>query len=129
MSDVNSPRTRRRYGRLPVLGYPTQEVAEFSMAVLTAKAEDSRKRADELAQGIEALLGRWASLVAVPLDVLDRVERAIVKAHVDNMLRLNGKQPPVEKAVPAGASASLHDLTCMGPASEYGCTCRPVYVA
>lgn len=51
-------------------------------------AAKNRQRSDELVTGIEALLGKFAVLPAVPLDVLDRLERAIVQAHAANLVRL-----------------------------------------
>ncbi len=51
-------------------------------------AAKARERADELVTGIEALLGKFSALPAVPLDVLDRLERAIVQAHTANLVRL-----------------------------------------
>lgn len=52
-------------------------------------AAEHRKRAEELATGVEALLGKFAALDVVPLDVLGRMERVIVKAHVANLARLS----------------------------------------
>lgn len=91
---------------------------------IAAKAEGHVRRAEELAEGIERLLARFRDLEAVPLAVLDRVERAIVQAHTANLLRLTGT-PPRRPEPPAGATGSLHDLSCAGP--EH-CTCSPKYV-
>jgi len=51
-------------------------------------AAANRVRAADIVAGIEALMGKLANLPAVPLDVLDRYERAIVNAHAGNLLRL-----------------------------------------
>ncbi len=51
-------------------------------------AAKNRQRSDELVTGIEALLGKFSALPAVPLDVLERLELAIVKAHTANLVRL-----------------------------------------
>ncbi len=51
-------------------------------------AAKNRQRSDELVTGIEALLGKFSALPAVPLDVLDRLERAIVQVHAANLVRL-----------------------------------------
>ncbi|MFN2419250.1 MAG: hypothetical protein ABR593_10060 [Candidatus Limnocylindria bacterium] len=78
-----------------------------------------------MAEGVERLLSKFRQLEAVPLDILDRVERAIVQTHTSNLLRLNGLQQPSEK-VPEWATAGLHDLGCGGP--DF-CSCQPVYMA
>lgn len=54
----------------------------------TDKSEEHRQRAESLVRGIEVLMRKFTDLQVVPLDVLDRYERAIVKAHTDNLLRL-----------------------------------------
>lgn len=64
--------------------------APRSMMGLTAKSEAHRERAESLVRGTEVLLRRFAELEVVPLDVLDRMERAIVEAHTANLLRLPG---------------------------------------
>jgi hypothetical protein len=87
-----------------------------------------RDRASELAGRIERLLVDFDDLPNVPLDVLDRVERAIVKAHTANLLRLSNGRIRKRVNAPSWADAGLHDLGCMGPASEHGCTCQPTYV-
>jgi hypothetical protein len=51
-------------------------------------AAANRMRATELVEGIEALMCKLNAVPAVPLDVLDRFERAIVAAHAANLLRL-----------------------------------------
>jgi hypothetical protein len=91
-------------------------------------AAKHRDRASELAGRIERLLVDFDDLANVPLDVLDRVERAIVKAHTANLLRLSNGRVRKRVNAPSWADAGLHDLGCMGPASEHGCTCRPVYL-
>jgi hypothetical protein len=93
-----------------------------------AAAERHRDRASELAGRIERLLVDFDDLTNVPLDVLDRVERAIVKAHTANLLRLSNGRVRRPVNAPSWADAGLHDLGCMGPASEHGCTCQPTYV-
>jgi hypothetical protein len=93
-----------------------------------AAAARHRDRASELAGRIERLLVDFDDLSNVPLDVLDRVERAIVKAHTANLLRLSNGRVRKRVSAPSWADAGLHDLGCMGPASEHGCTCRPTYV-
>jgi hypothetical protein len=76
-----------------------------------------RDRSSELAGRIERLLVDFDDLSNVPLDVLDRVERAIVNGRVRRRVK-----------APLWADSGLHDLACMGPASEHGCTCQPTYV-
>lgn len=53
-----------------------------------AIAADNRERAEQLVAGIEALFRKFGDLNVVPLDVLDRCERAVVEAHTSNLLRL-----------------------------------------
>lgn len=47
-----------------------------------------RDRAESLVRGMEVLARKFAALEAVPLDVVDRLERLIVQAHAANLLRL-----------------------------------------
>ncbi|MCC6312230.1 MAG: hypothetical protein IT345_15140 [Trueperaceae bacterium] len=83
----------------------------------------TRKRADELAEGMEALIGKWQQLETVPLDVIERVERALVRLHTSNLLRVEGAyNAPV--AAPEWATGSLHDLGCSGP---HLCSCEPIF--
>jgi hypothetical protein len=51
-------------------------------------AAANRERATDIVEAIEALMRKVTSIPAVPLDVLDRYEQAIVNAHAGNLLRL-----------------------------------------
>ena len=53
-----------------------------------AAAAKHRDRSTELVEGIELLIGKFRKLEVVPLDVLDRLEKAIVDCHVHNLSRL-----------------------------------------
>lgn len=52
------------------------------------RAGQNRKRSSELVDGIEVLMRKLDMIPAIPLDVLDRYERLIVRAHTANLLRL-----------------------------------------
>lgn len=53
-----------------------------------ASAEVKRADAERIVKDIEEKLIRFRALEVVPLDVLDRLERAIVDCHADNLGRL-----------------------------------------
>lgn len=53
-------------------------------------ADEVRRRASDLITGIEALTAKLAGLPVIPLDLLDRYQRAIVHAHVANQQRVSG---------------------------------------
>ena len=58
--------------------------------ILEALNAGGRSTAESrLVADIEDLLGKFSALPDVPLDVLDRLERCIVKAHTSNLLRLS----------------------------------------
>lgn len=91
------------------------------------EAARQRERALELVDGIERLLGAFGRLSAPPLDVVERLERALVKAHTANLLVVDAiVQHRPRRPVPDGATGSLHELGCGGPAA---CSCQPLYVA
>ena len=51
-------------------------------------AADHRERAESLVRGLEVMMAKFTELDVVPLDLLDRFERALVRAHAANLLRL-----------------------------------------
>lgn len=54
------------------------------MAALT-----ETERIESLVHGVEVLVRKVAALETIPLNLLDRYERAIMVAHVDNLLRIS----------------------------------------
>ena len=55
---------------------------------LDAAAAKEEQRALELVQSVEAILSRYRAHPKVPLDLIDRCERALVQTHAHNLLRL-----------------------------------------
>jgi hypothetical protein len=51
--------------------------------------DDQRKRVESMIAGVEVLTRRLAAEEHLPLDLLDRYERAVHDAHVANLLRLS----------------------------------------
>lgn len=51
--------------------------------------EATKEHAESLLRGIDALTRKFAMLGPVPLDVLDRYQRILQAAHVDNQIRVS----------------------------------------
>lgn len=67
----------------PVTRRPSREQAFID------KAEEHRAQAESLVRGAEVLMRKIAELDVMPLDVLSRYERAVMKAHTTNLLRVS----------------------------------------
>jgi hypothetical protein len=55
---------------------------------LEAAAGKRQKRCLELVQSVEAVLHAYRDAPDMPLDLIDRCERALVQTHTHNLLRL-----------------------------------------